>query len=139
MNARQALINFHNHMVKTYGENYRDVWTEDDKITSETLERNASKAVTIRLISTKADTPIIRRIRGHQPEPLAVSAQERQEAWQALANKHGSGIIGKLSPIRNPYTGYIYEPPEYANAVAAPKFEPADVDSTNIFAYLMGN
>lgn len=90
MNARQALVNFHNHMVNLYGEEYREVWTEDDKLTAEILERRASKA------TYREETNFLRRFKGHRIESEFIAPAERKAAWDALVKKNGTGIVGRL-------------------------------------------
>jgi hypothetical protein len=139
MNARRNLKNFHLFMVKLYGENYRDVWAEDDAKTSEILERKVAHALAIEKIKANDNTPFLRRMKGGTVVIATApqTPQEREEAWKEHADKYGSGIVGKRSPIKNPYLGFSYEPDTYAGIPDAPKFNPDDVDSHNIFMYLM--
>lgn len=61
MGAREALKNYHATMVRMYGENYTDHWTEDDKTTFEILARRARKVVGNMLIRLNDNTPFLIR------------------------------------------------------------------------------
>lgn len=104
MDARTALKNYTRTMVKTYGPNYWENWTEDDRETFNTLVARARKVVAIRLIAQNDNTPFLSRLRGHKVAGIT-DHKERAAAWQAHEDKHGTGIQGTLSPIRNPYKG----------------------------------
>lgn len=142
MDARTALKNYTTAMVREYGPNYWEHWTEDDQ---ETFEILARKATVVR----PDDTPFLRKFKGHKIDAVAKTPAERKQAWSAVsatANEK-SRIVGTLSPQTGLYDGAQPKrrrikterkplAPAVVETPSKPVFSPDDVDSTNIYAYL---
>lgn len=143
MDARTALKNYTTTMVNTYGPDYWEHWTEDDRETFNILASRARRFNDNRQRAINPDTPFLRLMMGNKRDPEYATEQQKIKAWKALTARAGSGVVGKLreerlydgvQPKRRRVKGAKVEA-----APAAPKFNPDDVDSNSIFAYLMGN
>jgi hypothetical protein len=149
MSARDNLKNFHLFMVKLYGENYRDVWTEDDAETARILESKVARTVAIQLIKGNDNTPFLTRFRG---SPTGnVPADSRELVWKAWVEKYGTGVVGTLSPMKNLYEGaFVESRPAKVQGRCYPiasgssdmgnpesVIDAEDVSSDNIMAYLL--
>lgn len=146
MDDRTALKNYTGTLVKTYGPNYWEHWTEDDKETFNILSSRANNAMRARQRAINPDTQIRRTILGVKRDPEYANEQQKIKMWNALKERAGSGIVGTLSPETGLYTGAQPKrrkikggKPSTPAAPAAPKFNPDDVDSKSIFAYLMNS
>lgn len=139
MDARTALKNYAGQMVRLYGPDFMEHMSADDRLTFETLASNVNKEREARKRDTRDNTNIIQRIKGHRPVGV-LDPKERARQWQALADKHGTGIIGKLSPERKydgPVKDYAPDCDTPAPSAWTTEAEWEDTNSSNIFGRLM--
>lgn len=143
MDARTALKNYTNVMIKTYGANYWESWTEDDKETFNILARRVRPEITSNNPENRSN--FMRRFLGIRVGGVD-KPTERKEEWKKAAETAASGsrIKGKLSPqgthANKPKRGRKAAPagPTVEETINASGIDKRDVDSTNIMAYLLG-
>lgn len=135
MDDRTALKNYDATMIKTYGVNYVEHWTDDDRETFEILARKARKVTDTRQRAINPDTSFLRVFMAGKRDPEYVTEQEKVKAWNALVKRAGTGVKGKLASKKR--STPVQSAPIVAPVVKA-AIAPDDVDSTNILAYLLG-
>lgn len=104
MNARTALKNYTSMMVKTYGDNYWEHWTEDDKETFNILSARVRPEITP--VDPNNRSNFMSRFLGIRVGGVERPA-DRKEAWTEAARTAGVGskIKGTLSPQSGLYDG----------------------------------
>src|SRR5690242_3230993 len=102
MNARDALKNYTRFMIKTYGANYVEHWSTDDRETFDILARKARAEMDAPTPKNWESSAYLRRVLGIRSEhKLNVSA--RESAWTEHVTKHGNGVSGVLRRAYNSY------------------------------------
>lgn len=104
MDARTALKNYTTMMIKTYGAEYWEHWTEDDKETFNILAARVRPEITPNDKDKRSN--FMKRFLGIRVGGVE-RAPERKEAWDAAARTAapGSKIKGTLSPQSGLYDG----------------------------------
>lgn len=162
MDARTALKNYTRMMIKTYGDDYWEYWTEDDKETFNILAARVRPEITP--IDKDKRSNFTRRFLGMRVGGVERPA-ERKEAWTEAARtaNEKSRIKGVLGPDKGLYKGTqpkrrrtreelsmvagasikvgdgkrkTRKPKEEIVRPVEPQFAPDDVDSQNIYVYL---
>lgn len=148
MDARTALKNYTTIMIKTYGAEYWEHWTEDDKETFNILARRVRPEITE---NRKEDRSVfMRRFLGIRVGGVE-RATERKEAWKEAASAAASGsrITGILAPEGTSTNRWYDRKTGQTNSkknqevkaetvINRSGIAPDDVDSQNIARYLMG-
>lgn len=140
MDARTALKKYNETMIKTYGFDYTEHWSPDDKATFEILASNARKEVANRQRSIRPNTSFLRVFMAGKRDPEYANEQAKILAWNELVAKSGTGVVGKLAPKSGLYDGAQPKKRRIKREAApvAPTIAADDVDSSNIMAYLLG-
>jgi hypothetical protein len=110
MNARLALKRYNDTMVKLYGVNYTERWTEDDRETFEILARNAAaeiKAADGIVEPNWKRSAHLRRVLGIRTD-VKVDAAARKAAWHDHVTQYGNGVSGLFRRTRDQYDNIVH-------------------------------